>query len=181
MKIYQFLATGFEECEALATIDICRRAGIDTVIVSVTGDTIVTSAHDVRIAADCLFEDCDFSDADMLMLPGGMPGATNLLAHKGLCETIVSHYHAGRMLAAICAAPLVFGQLGLLDGIRATCYPGFEDQLPGAIVTEALVEKDGQFITAKGPGPAYSLGFAIVEHLCGKAVAGAIKDGMLCS
>ncbi len=179
-KIYQFLATGFEECEALATTDICRRAGIETILVSITGQLTVTSAHGVRIVADSLFEDCDFSDADFLMLPGGMPGAKNLLAHKGLCEVIISHYKADKMLAAICAAPLVFGNLGLLRGVHATCYPGFEDQLLGADATGALIEKDGQFITAKGPGAAYNLGFAIVEHLCGKAIADSITDGMIC-
>lgn len=180
MTLYQFLATGFEECEALATIDICRRAGIDAVMVSVTGNLTVESAHHIKITADMLFEDGDFTDADILMLPGGMPGATNLLAHKGLCSTIINHHKAGKILAAICAAPLVFGQLGLLNGIHATCYPGFENQLIGAKATGRLVEKDGQFITGKGPGAAYALGFAIVKHFCGSAVANAISEGMIC-
>ena len=180
MTLYQFFATGFEECEALGTTDICRRAGMEVIMVSVTGNLVVESAHGVKIATDALFEDCDFDDADMLMLPGGMPGATNLLAHKGLREVITKHFEAGKMLAAICAAPLVYGNLGLLQGKKATCYPGFEDQLTGATPTGALVEKDGQFITGKGPGAAYALGFAIAEHFCGKAVADALKEGMIC-
>lgn len=178
--ILQFLATGFEECEALATIDICRRAGLNALMVSVTGNIVVESAHGVKITADLLFEDCNLEEADMLMLPGGMPGATNLLAHTGLCDAIVTHFQSGKMLAAICAAPLVYGNLGLLQGVNATCYPGFEGQLHGAVTTGELVEEDGQFITAKGPGAAYALGFAIVEHFCGETIADTISEGMIC-
>ena len=181
MKLYQFLANGFEECEALATVDICRRAGIDVTVVSVTGDTVVESAHKVGIVADVLFEQCDFTDADVLMLPGGMPGATNLLAHNGLCNVLLSHFRSGKLLAAICAAPLVLGNLGLLEGLRATCYPGFEGELLGAIPTGALVEQDGQMITGKGPGAAYELGFAIVERMCGKSLADTLRKGMICN
>ncbi len=181
INLYQFLATGYEECEALGTTDICRRAEIETTLVSVTGNHIVESAHGVKLVADKLFEECDFSDADILMLPGGMPGATNLLAHDGLCKVLTSHFEAGKMIAAICAAPLVLGNLGMLNGMKSTCYPGFEGELTGAIPTGALVEKDGQFITGKGPGAAYELGFAIVEHFCGKDVADSLRKGMICS
>lgn len=181
ITLYQFLATGYEECEALGTTDICRRAGIKTILVSVTGNNIVESAHGVKIVADKLFEECDFSDADILMLPGGMPGATNLLAHDGLCKILTSHFEEGKMLAAICAAPMVLGNLGLLSGMKSTCYPGFEGELIGATPTGALVEKDGQFITGKGPGAAYELGFTIVEHFCGKDVANALRKGMICN
>lgn len=179
MKLYQFLANGFEECEALGTVDVCTRASMDVIMVSVTGNLLVESAHGVKIMANQLFEECDFNDADILMLPGGIPGATNLLAHNGVCEALKHHFQDGKMIAAICAAPLVLGQLGLLKGKKATCYPGFEDQLIGATSTSALVEKDGQIITGKGPGASFALGYAIVEHFRGTAVAEVIKEGMI--
>lgn len=181
MKLYQFLAPGFEECEALGTVDICRRAGMEVIIVSTTYDYVVKSAHGVKIVCDAMFDDCNFNDADILMLPGGMPGATNLLVHKGLCELLVNHFNSGKMVAAICAAPLVLGNLGLLQGLRATCYPGFESELIGATHTGALVEKDSLVITGKGPGAAYELGFAIVEHFCGKHTADSLRQGMICN
>lgn len=179
MKIYLFLAPGFEECEAMAPVDICRRLGIETIIVSVSDDLVVKSAHDVCIKADNMFDDCDFSDADMLVLPGGQPGSDNLLAHERLCKVILRHHAEGKMLAAICAAPLVYGNLGLLKGLRATCYPGVEPLLKGAITTGALVEKDGLFITAKGPGAAFEFGFTIGEHLCGKEKVATLRKNMI--
>lgn len=180
-KLYVFLTTGFEECEALGTVDVCRRAGIDVTLVSITGNKTVESTHGVKIKTEALFSECDFSDADVLMLPGGMPGAANLLAHKELCDLLRRHHEEGKMLAAICAAPFVFGKLGLLEGVRATCYPGFEGELTGAKVTGNLVEEDGLFITGKGPGAAFELGFAIVRHFCGDIVADTYRRGMICN
>ena len=130
--IYLFLATGFEEVEALGIVDACRRGGLTLKTVSVTGNLLVESSHGVKIQADALFEDCSFDDADMLVLPGGMPGSTNLKEHEGLRTVILKHYEAGKPLAAICAAPMVYGSLGLLKGKKATCYPGFDKYLEGA-------------------------------------------------
>ena len=177
--IYLFFATGTEEVEALATVDIIRRAGLPLQIVSITGEPIVTGAHGIRVEADALIEDIDFSIADMLILPGGMPGATNLAAHQLLNEQIMEHAATGKPLAAICAAPLVYGRLGLLAGKRATCYPGFEGELAGATYTAALVEQDGQFITGKGPAAVFEFGYAIVECLKDRATADALRNGML--
>ncbi|MBQ8969572.1 MAG: DJ-1/PfpI family protein [Bacteroidaceae bacterium] len=177
--IYTFLATGFEDIEALAPVDIMRRAGLQVETVSITGDRVVVSAHGVGVVADRLIQDIDFADAQLLFLPGGMPGATNLDACESLREGLRRHYEAGRLIAAICAAPLVLGHLGLLDGCKATCYPGFETELGEARYTASLVEQDGQFLTGKGPGAAFALGYAIVERLVGADVADQLREGMM--
>ena len=178
-QIYVFLATGFETVEALGAIDVFRRAGLPVQMVSVTGEQVVMSAHGVGIVADTLFDDVDFSDAAMLYLPGGMPGASNLQAHKGLTQLIQKCYDSGLPLAAICAAPMVYGQMGLLDGLDATCYPGFEQMLTGANPTGELVVRDGQFFLGKGPAAVLELSYAIVEYFCGADKAAEISAGML--
>ncbi len=177
--IYAFLATGFEDIEALAPIDIMRRAGLDVQTVSITGDNTVVSAHGVGVVADTLLSDIDFAQADLLFLPGGLPGSTNLDACEPLRQGIMQHYEAGRPLAAICAAPLVFGHLGILKGVKATCYPGVEGELQGAIYTEALVEQDGLFITGKGPGAAMEFGYTLAERMGKTAEAEALREGMM--
>lgn len=179
--IYLFFATGTEELEALGTADILRRAGLELQIVSVTGERMVTGSHGINIQTDALIEDIDFTDAGLLVLPGGMPGAANFANHALLNERMRDHILAGRPLAAICAAPLVPGRLGLLSGHRATCYPGFEEQLTGATCTGALVEVDGQFITGKGPAAVFEFGYAIVERMKDRATADALRQGMLWS
>ncbi len=177
--VYLFFAEGTEEVEALATVDILRRAGVDTRIVSIDGALTVSGAHGIRVEADMLIEDIDFAQADMLVLPGGLPGAYNLAAHQCLAEGIMNHYKSGKPLAAICAAPLVYGRMGLLKGLKATCYPGFENELEGACYTAALVEKDGLFITGKGPAAVFEFGYTIAEALVGKNKADDVRNGML--
>lgn len=177
--IYVFLAKGFEDVEALASVDIMRRAGLMVETVSITDDIVVTSAHGVGIVADRTLAEVDFDDAELLFLPGGLPGATNLDECAPLREGLKRHHEAGRPIAAICAAPLVLGHLGLLDGCKATCYPGFETELGKANYTAALVEQDGLFLTGKGPGAAFALGYAIVERLKDKAAADALREGMM--
>ena len=129
--VYAFFADGFEEIEALTTIDTLRRAGLDVEIVSVTPDEIVVGAHDVSVLCDKNFENCDFFDAELLFLPGGMPGAATLDKHEGLRKLILSFAEKNKPIAAICAAPMVLGKLGLLKGRRVTCYPSFEQYLDG--------------------------------------------------
>ena len=177
--VYLFFAEGSEEVEALAVVDILRRAGVETRIVSVTGDKMVTGAHGIRVEADMLIEEVDFSKAAMLVLPGGLPGSYNLAGHEGLAEGIMQQYKAGKPLAAICAAPLVYGRMGLLKGLKATCYPGFEENLEGASYTSNLVEEDGLFITGNGPAAVFEFGYAIVAKLAGKDKAEAVRNGML--
>lgn len=177
--IYAFLANGLEEVEALGVIDVCRRAGLEVKTVSVMDALVVEGAHGVKIVADSMFADNDYSNADLLFLPGGMPGATNLDSHEGLRKVILAHNAEGKSLAAICAAPLVYGKLGLLKGKKATCYPGFEQYLEGAEYTAALVEVDGRFLTGNGPAAALGLGYAIVEHLKDAETAEALRKGMM--
>lgn len=177
--IYVFLATGFEDIEAIAPVDIMRRASIEVRTVSITGEHTVMSAHGVSIVADMLLSDVDFQQAQMLVLPGGLPGATNLDACQPLTEAIVRHHEAGGAIAAICAAPLVFGHLGLLKGHRATCYPGVEPELKDAICTSAIVERDGNIITGKGPAAAFEFGYTIVDYLLGEGTSLSLRKGMI--
>ena len=177
--IFVFLAEGFEEIEALTPVDVLRRAGLSVQTVSVMDEQVVAGAHGVPVLADKMFAEINPEDAEMILLPGGMPGATNLDAHEGLGQMILNFAKEGKPLAAICAAPLVFGNRGLLQDKKATCYPGFEIYLQGAEYTAALVEKDGNFITAKGPGAALEFAFAIVEKYCGIQVVNELKHGMM--
>ncbi len=178
-KAFVFLATGFEEVEATGTIDVLRRGEIDTTVVSITGDLAVEGAHGLKLIADKLFADTDFSEADALVLPGGMPGSSNLNACEPLKELLVKHYNEDKLVAAICAAPLVLGGLGLLKGRRATCYPSFEPQLIGATITGEAAVIDGNVITGKGPGLVFYFALAIVKVLKGKPIAEEVASGLL--
>ena len=177
--VYVFLANGFEEVEALAQVDILRRAGLGVTTVSVTGHKHVEGAHGVQVMADELFEKVDYTDATAMILPGGMPGATNLANHSGLCEIIKVAYRNNAVVAAICAAPLVLGRLGLLRDKRATIYPGMESEINGAVITHALVECDGRIITGKGPAAAFAFAYTIVDALMGRGASDRIATGML--
>ena len=178
-NIFVFLAEGFEEIEALTPVDVLRRAGLSVQTVSVMDEQIVAGAHGVPVLADKMFAEINPEDAEMILLPGGLPGATNLDAHEGLGQMIQDFAKEEKPLSAICAAPLVFGNRGLLQGKKATCYPGFETYLQGAEYTAALVEKDGNFITGKGPGAAMEFAFAIVEKYCGIDKVNELKQGMM--
>ena len=164
-KVYLFLADGFEEIEGLTVVDLLRRAGIEIVMVSITGELSVTGSHRITVLADALFDETDCSDADMLVLPGGMPGTKNLLEHKGLDVLLREYALTNGKLAAICAAPRVLGTKGLLKGKNATCYPGNEDALLGAHVVNAAVVLDGNTITSKGMGTAIDFSLALIKSL----------------
>lgn len=178
-EVFIFLANGFEEIEAIATIDVIRRAEIKITTVSISDDYPVTGAHDIIVKADKLFKDTDFSSGDMLILPGGMPGASNLNAHAGLKDLLKKYIAGGKKVAAICAAPLVLGGLGLLEGKNATAYPGFEATLTGAHFVKTNVVIDGNIITSRGPGFAMDFGLAIVTQLAGDEKANEVASGML--
>ena len=177
--IYVFLAEGFEEVEALTPVDVLRRAGLPVKTVSVTGVLTVNGAHGVPVIADMVFEEVKEADTEMIVLPGGLPGATNLDAHKGLSDLIMAFAEAGKPLSAICAALLVYGKRGLLKGKKATCYPGFDKYLDGADYTAALVQNDGNFITGKGPGAAMDFSFAIAEKYVGADKVKELKQAMM--
>ena len=178
-KVYVFLADGFEDVEALIPVDVLRRGGVDVTTVSISDFPLVTSAHGVNIEADIMFEQGDFSDADLIFLPGGMPGASNLFAHKGVCKVVVDQFAAGKKVAAICAAPgVVLGQLGILEGKKATCYPGFEQMLDGATYTADLVTVDGNVTTAEGPAAAFPFAYELLAQLVDKKTSYQIAEGM---
>lgn len=177
-KIYLFLADGFETVEALAPVDVMRRAGLEVVTTSIMGRKEVTSAHGVAVVADALFEEVDFTDAAALVLPGGGVGTDNLSAYEPLRALLKEAAAAGKLLAAICAAPMVLGRTGLLTGCKATCYPGCEGDLFGAVYTAAAVEECGNIITACGPGASFDFGFAIVARFCGSEVVNTLRSQM---
>ena len=177
-KVYEFLANGTEEIEALITVDILRRGGIDVKMVSITGSEFIESAHGIVIKCDEMIEDSDFSDADMLLLPGGMPGSTNLLKHEGVRKAVSAQHAAGKKIGAICAAPMVLGDLGILKGKKATCFPGCENTLIGAEYTHELYTIDGNIITGEGPAATFPYAYAILEMFADKQTVENIKEGM---
>ena len=178
-KVYVFLADGFEDVEALIPIDVLRRGGVDVVTVSTTEFPLVESAHGVNIEADIQFEQSDYADADLIMLPGGMPGASNLFEHEGVCKVVMNQFAAGKKVAAICAAPaVVLAQLGVLDGKKATCYPGFEKLLTKAHYTADLVTVDGNITTAEGPAAAFPFAYELLAQLVDKKTSDQIAEGM---
>lgn len=178
-KVYEFIADGGEEIEALTTVDVLRRGGVDIETVSITGKREATMAHGVTIVCDKTFEEADLSDADMLLLPGGMPGATNLLEHEGVRKALLAQNAAGKLIGAICAAPMVLGDLGLLKGKKATCYPGFEKYLTGATYTHELWTKDGNIITGEGPAATLPYAYEILRLFADDATVQGLKDGMV--
>ena len=175
-KIGMMVANGYEEVEMLTVVDLLRRAGMTCDIISVSGEKELTSSHKVTVIADLLYEEADFDSYDALAIPGGMPGTTNLGAHAGVCEQLKKAYADGRMIAAICAAPTVFGKLGLLEGKKAICYPGMEDQLTGAEVSYEPAVRDGNIITSRGMGTAIDFGLAIIAYYEGEEAAAALAE-----
>ena len=164
-------AKGYEEVEALTAVDLLRRAGIGCEIVSVGGERTVEGSHGITVKADRVFSETDFSDYDGVILPGGMPGTTNLAAEEKVLALLREFSAAGKLTAAICAAPTVLAKAGLLGGKRAVCYPGMEDQLSGAIPGDDPAAVDGTVITSRGVGTAIDFSLAIVTYFLGKAAA----------
>lgn len=162
--VYVFLADGFEECEALAPVDILRRGGLDVKTVGVTGDT-VTGAHGIPVVCDISADDAEITKYDSVLLPGGMPGTTNLLKSEIVKSIVLRAAELNCIIGAICAAPMILGELGLLKGKKATCFPGFEEKLAGAFTCEMPVVKDGNIITSRGAGTAYDFGFELLSAI----------------
>lgn len=173
------LADGFEEIEAVSIIDVLRRAGFTVITVSVTGDTKVTGSHHIPVITDELIENINYNTIDMIVLPGGMPGAKHLNEHNDLKKQILKFNESGKPLGAICAAPLVFGQLGILKGKIATCYPGFEEYLEGAKITGEPTEVDENITTGRGAGVAIEFALKIVEQFKGKETAKNLAEKMV--
>ncbi len=175
-KVYIFLGEGFEEMEAVTPLDLLRRVGVDAKFVSITQSLQVSGAHNVLFTADIFFDEARKHRADGIVLPGGMPGTLNLLAHKGLCSLIQEYAKAQLPVCAICAAPLILGELNLLAGKTATIYPGIEDKLLGATPSESPVCVDGAIITSRGPGTAVPFALKLVELFAGKEAAKNLTD-----
>lgn len=178
-KIAIFLAEGFEEVEALTAADICRRCGLEVDLVSVMQEQLVRSSHGIGVQADLCFSQADFGGYDMLVLPGGMPGTKNLESHRELMEQVDAFYAAGKYIAAICAAPSIFGHRGILKGRKACCYPGMESHLEGAEVTAGPVEVSGNVITSRGVGTAIDFALAIASIFCGREKADEIARSVV--
>ena len=172
------LADGFEETEAIAPIDILRRAGLDVKTVGITSKVVVGS-HGIATIADLTKEEVKLDEVTLAVFPGGMPGALNLDGAKFTDEIIDAVMKNGGRLAAICAAPLILGRRGLLSGKRAVCYPGFENELRGATVENASVVTDGNITTAKGAAVALDFGAELVSLICGKEKSDALLAAMM--
>lgn len=170
-KVTVFIADGTEEVECLTTVDILRRANIETQLVSITDSKTTVSSHGVTIVADNTFAKASYDDSDMLFIPGGMPGTTHMSEHEGLAELIKNFVSEGKKIAAVCAGPSVIGRLGLLDGKKATCFPGWEDKLIGATCTGEGVVTDGIFTTGRGLGFSIDLALEMVKILEGQELA----------
>lgn len=175
---YVFLADGFEEIEALATVDVLRRAGMDVITVSINKHGTSEGAHEVSVNADISLEEPE--NADWLIFPGGMPGASNLASCRQLVDILLRHVKAGGRVAAICASPaIVLAPLGLLDGKKATCYPSMEYRDCDAEWVDDMVVTDGNIVTGRGPAAAVDFALEIVRLTCGAAKADEVAAGML--
>ncbi len=179
-KAFIFLANGFEEIEAIATIDILRRAGIDTQVVSINATNEAQGAHGLKVNTDIALSEVQYTTKDWLILPGGMPGATNLAECSALTDMLKAHYAQGGHIAAICASPaVVLSPLGILEGKEATCYPGFEGGMNCSKVGSTPVVVANNVITANGPGNTFAFALAIVAAAVGEDKAREVAEGML--
>jgi protein deglycase len=178
-QIYMFFANGFEEIEGITVVDLLRRAGMEVDMVSIEQDKIVIGSHNIKVQADKHFNEVDFLDGEMIVLPGGMPGTTNLLKHEGLSNLIKEYNKEEKMLAAICAAPSVLGANGALQGKNVTCYPGFENKLIGGTLKSQAVVRDGNVITSRSAGTSILFAAEIISYFKGKAAAEKIKESII--
>lgn len=176
--VYIFLADGFEEVEAVVPHDILKRGGVEVATVGVTGD-VVTSAYGLKVKPDTTIENINVDNLEGIVLPGGMPGTTNLKNNQKLLDIIKYSFEKGLLIGAICAAPSILGDMGILEGKTACCYPGFEKYLKGANVSGESVARDENIITSKGPGTAMDFGFALLSYIKGQDVSDKAKSGMI--
>lgn len=176
--VYVFCADGFEEVEGLTAVDLLRRAGFDVKTVSIMGRQKVTGSHQITIETDMMFEDLE-KDADLLVLPGGLPGTDYLRAHEGLAELLKKQYKEEKWIAAICAAPSVFAGLGFLKDRKATSYPGCVEAVDCGNYVEEPVAVDGHVVTSRGVGTAIEFALRLIEELKGKDKADQIASSIL--
>lgn len=178
-EVCVFLADGFEEVEGLTVVDILRRAGASVTTVSVTEDYTIHGAHGIDVIADQVFSGMDCEEADMIVLPGGMPGTLSLAGHEGLGELLARFDEQNRYIAAICAAPSILGKYGMLEGKRATSHPSKEKELSGAEVVHEPVVTAGNIITSRGMGTAIDFSLELVRILFGETQAEEISEAIV--
>lgn len=174
-KAVMLFAEGFEEVEALMTVDILMRGGVDVRLASITEEMEVSGSHGIRIGMDVAMDQVDFGEQDAVLIPGGMPGTLNLGNSPKVTGVLTKMNETGKIVGAICAAPSVLGQCGILKGKKATCYPGFEDKLTGAEFINEKVVVDGNIVTSRGLGTSMEFGFALLELLVSKEKAEEVR------
>jgi 4-methyl-5(b-hydroxyethyl)-thiazole monophosphate biosynthesis len=177
-KVVIPLADGFEEIEAMAIVDVLRRAGIEVTVAGLHSGPI-EGARRVKVVPDTTIETITSDVFDMIILPGGQPGSDNLNASEEVKNLILDFHSKGKLTAAICAAPYVLANAGVLEGKRVTCYPSYKDKLGGGLYQEKIFVEDGKIMTSRGPGTAICFALAIVEKLVGKEKANSVKEAML--
>lgn len=180
IKVSVLLADGFEEIEALTAVDLLRRARIYVDTISITDDYTVHGAHGINVQTEDLFDEVDFSESDMIVLPGGMPGTTNLKEHAGVRKVVKEHTQAGKYVGAICAAPTVLADLGLLKGKKITCYPTVEQEIQGAVLLRTPVAVDGNIVTGRGAETAVEFALKLIEVLEGEEKAQEVAKAIVC-
>lgn len=176
--VYMFLANGFEEIEALCPLDLLRRAGVEVTTVGIGGEYI-TGSHGITVKADICQKDARLTHTEMVILPGGMPGTTNLDASELVHKALDLAKEQNAYVAAICAAPMILGKRGDLRGKQAVCYPGFEKYLEGATVPDAKAVVDGKYVTARGMGVALEFGLTLISLLCGEEKAEELRHSVI--
>lgn len=178
-RVSVLLADGFEEIEALTVVDLLRRAQIYVDTVSITDDYTVHGAHGINVQTEDSFDEVNFVEFDMIVLPGGMPGTTNLKEHEGVRRVVTDFVNEDKYVAAICAAPTVLADLGLLKGKRITCYPSVETEIQGAVITKLSATVDGNIITGRSAGGAIDFALKLIELLVGSAKAQEIAEAIV--
>ena len=178
-KVSVLLADGFEEIEALTVVDLLRRAKVYVDTVSITDEYTVRGSHGIPVLTEDLFDEVDFSESDMIVLPGGLPGTTNLKEHAGVRKVVKGFYDEGKYVAAICAAPTILARLHITDGRKATCYPGMEDQMGTAQMIPCGAVQDGSVITGRAAGSADEFGLACLRALKGEETARQVASGIV--
>ncbi len=179
MKVYVMLADGFEEIEALTVVDVLRRGEVETAMVSIKNDKIILSSHNIPVVTDITIEELKIMPEDMIVIPGGGKGVQKLSESKALQNLLLKHQEQNGLLAAICAGPIIPGKMGFYNGVKATCYPGCEDDLEGAIISKDDVVVDKNFITSKGPATSLAFAYTLLSLIKGEEVSKKIQEGML--
>lgn len=161
------------------TVDLLRRGGVDVKLASITKDMTVCGSHGIQVGMDTTLPQVDMKQMDAVLIPGGMPGTRNLGKDDAVCHALIDMNDEGKLIGAICAAPSVLGACGILDGKRATCYPGFEDQLGGGIFVDGMVVADGNVVTSRGLGTSMEFGFKLLELLVSKEKAEEVRESIV--